>query len=111
VRDGSGDGPHPPLEPMPHDDETADVDDETAGADDEGAGSDMFRAGGFLPEPMSGQDAIDALGDDLERVAEMNNRTPEELRELLLRDKTLHVSPNGFLMYVDTATPHSNPSE
>lgn len=58
-----------------------------------------------LPEPMGGQEAIDALGDDLELVAERNNTTVDELRALLLRDATLRVSQSGQLFYEDTMTP------
>lgn len=59
----------------------------------------------MLPEAMSGQQAIDALGDKLAVVAERNNMTAEKLRKLLLTDSTLHVTPAGSLLYVDTMTP------
>ncbi|WP_129669499.1 hypothetical protein [Phytoactinopolyspora endophytica] len=67
----------------------------------------LTPAGGFLPEPMGGQEAIDELGENLERVATINDMSAEELRELLLRDQTLRVSPDGHLFYVETATPPS----
>jgi hypothetical protein len=82
-----------------------------ASTDDEPAEDDVTEGmtpmgGDVLPEPMGGQEAIDALGDDLQAVAELNNRDVDELRELLLRDHTLRISPNGFLFYIDTATPN-----
>ena len=61
--------------------------------------------GTMLPEAMSGQEAVDALGDKLAVVAERNNMTAEKLRKLLLTDSTLHVTPSGSLLYVDTMTP------
>ncbi len=58
-----------------------------------------------VPEPMGGQKAIDALGDDLARVAERHDMTPDELRQALLRDDDLRVTPSGTLLYADTMTP------
>ncbi|MGP6170762.1 hypothetical protein ACTU6V_06090 [Microbacterium sp. A204] len=58
--------------------------------------------GAVLPEPMGGQEAIDALGDKIEIVAKRNAMTVEELEELLLRDKTAQVSTTGFIVYIDT---------
>jgi hypothetical protein len=58
--------------------------------------------GAVLPEPMRGQDAIDALGDKIEIVANRNGKTVEQVKELLLRDKTAEVSTDGFIRYVDT---------
>ena len=55
----------------------------------------------LLPEAMNGQEAIDALGDRIETVAKRNGKTVEELEELLLRDETAHISPNGYLVYLD----------
>lgn len=59
----------------------------------------------LLPEPMSGQAAIDALGEHLDHVAELNGMTPEQLRDTLLRDPTLTVTPSGRLLYEDEMTP------
>ncbi len=59
----------------------------------------------FLPEAMSGQEAVDALGDELETVAQQHGMTADELREDLLRDATLTVTPSGELLYEDTMTP------
>lgn len=58
--------------------------------------------GSVLPEAMGGQEAIDALGDDLEAVADRNGKTVEELTALLLRDATAKVSPSGFIVYSDS---------
>lgn len=52
-----------------------------------------------LPEPMGGQEAIDALGDRIEIVAKRNGMTAEQLEELLLRDESARVSTNGFILY------------
>lgn len=56
----------------------------------------------MLPEPMGGQEAIDALGDKIEVVAKRNGKTVEQLEELLLRDKSAQVSTDGFIVYVDS---------
>lgn len=58
--------------------------------------------GSFLPEAMGGEEAIDALGDNLEAVANRNGKTPEELKDLLLRDKSAKVSVDGFIVYGDS---------
>lgn len=55
-----------------------------------------------LPEQMGGQEAIDALGDKIEFVAKRNGKTVEQLEELLLRDKSAKVSPQGFVVYIDS---------
>ncbi|WP_166346973.1 hypothetical protein [Phytoactinopolyspora limicola] len=81
--------------------------DETDAAEERGDVAPNPAGADFLSEPMSGQEAIDALGDDLEAVARLNHRDVDELRDLLLRDSTLHVSPSGFLLYIDTATPNA----
>lgn len=59
----------------------------------------------LLPEPMGGQEAIDALGEHLDHVAELNGMTPDQLRDALLRDPTLTVAPSGRLLYEDEMTP------
>lgn len=58
--------------------------------------------GSVLPHPMGGQEAIDALGDKIDFVAKRNGKTVDELKDLLLRDKTAQVSVDGFIAYVDT---------
>ena len=54
-----------------------------------------------LPEEMSGQEAIDALGDKIEFVANRNGKTVDELKDLLLRDATAHVSTSGDIFFRD----------
>lgn len=63
--------------------------------------------GAILAEPLGGQAAIDALGDDLLAVvASRAGKTAEELKDLLLSDSTLRVSRGGGLYFVDPpATP------
>lgn len=81
---------------------------ETSGTNDEGDGDVPGTSSDFnslLPEAMNGQEAIDALGDKIEVVAKRNGKSVEELEELLLRDKTAHISPNGFIVYLDTSGP------
>ena len=56
-----------------------------------------------LPHPMSGQEAIDELGEDIDFVAQRNNMTVEELEDLLLNSDSAHVSTNGFIFYRDPA--------
>ncbi|TDE10388.1 hypothetical protein [Jiangella asiatica] len=88
---------------------SADGSGDRSASDDSATPDGSLRTGEplqLLPSPMGGQEAIDALGEeDLERVAEINNTTVDELRDLLLRDATLLVSPSGRLMYEDTMTP------
>lgn len=71
------------------------------GDEDEGDMEPLPTASSFLPEPMGGQDAIDALGDKIEIVAKRNGKTVEELEELLLRDKSARISTEGFVVYID----------
>jgi hypothetical protein len=54
-----------------------------------------------LPEAMSGQAAIDALGDKIVVVADHNGKSVEQLTDLLLRDKTVHVSTRGDIFFRD----------
>ena len=56
----------------------------------------------LLPEAMGGEAAIDALGDDIVKVAKLNSMTVEELEELLRTDKTARVTKTGVIKYVDT---------
>ncbi|RIQ22272.1 hypothetical protein [Jiangella rhizosphaerae] len=65
--------------------------------------------GDLLPRPMSGQKAIDELGEHLDHVAELNGMTPEQLRDLLLRDASVQVAPSGRLLYDDHMTPPPTP--
>lgn len=59
----------------------------------------------LLPEALNGQEAIDALGDNIELAAKRNGQTVEQLQELLLRDKTVHISTNGYIVYYDNSGP------
>ncbi len=87
---------------------TASTDDETSAPDDDGADEEEEDVqlspspATVLPEPMGGQEAIDALGDKIEIVAQRNGKTVEQVKELLLRDKTAEVSTKGFIRYIDT---------
>ncbi|MBB5786572.1 hypothetical protein [Jiangella mangrovi] len=63
----------------------------------------------LLPEPMGGQEAIDALGERLEHVAELNGMTPADLRDALLTTASLKVAPSGRLLYDDEMTPPPTP--
>jgi len=55
-----------------------------------------------LPESgASGQRAIDLLGDHLAAVAAAHGKTPEELRRILLSDRTARIDGRGWLYYVD----------
>lgn len=65
--------------------------------------------GDVLPRAMSGQEAVDALGERLDEVAELNGMSPDELRDLLLRDAGAVVAPSGRLMYDDRMTPPATP--
>lgn len=61
----------------------------------------ITSTGPQLPEPLNGQAAIDALGDDIAIVAKRSGKTVEELTDLLLRDSTAHISTTGYLVYLD----------
>ncbi|MEK8031681.1 pre-peptidase C-terminal domain-containing protein [Ideonella sp. DXS29W] len=58
----------------------------------------------------SGQRAIDLLGDKLEAVAKFYKRSPEALREMLLRDPLMRLDRNGRL-YVVEEMDHPLPSD
>lgn len=58
--------------------------------------------GTFLPESMGGEEAINELGDRIAVVAQRNNKTVEELSDLLLRDRSAQISPEGFIVYKDS---------
>lgn len=51
----------------------------------------------ILEKPLGGQDAIDALGDDIQIVADRNNMTVDEVKDLLLKDPNMMVSPTGHI--------------
>ncbi len=58
-----------------------------------------------LPEESQGQRAIDLLGTKLPDVAAWHNKTEEQLRALLLREKTLWVDRRGRLFNKDSPPP------
>ncbi|MFK4850298.1 hypothetical protein ACI3KT_01565 [Microbacterium sp. ZW T6_19] len=70
-------------------------------------GDDDVKLGStnVLDEPKSGQEAIDALGDKIDVVAERNGMTVDELTHLLQTDSTVHISVTGSIYYRDTHTP------
>ncbi len=53
----------------------------------------------ILDQAMGGQAAIDALGDDIEIVADRNSMSVEELKETLLQNPSAKVSRTGFLYF------------
>src|SRR4051794_25219989 len=53
-----------------------------------------------LARHVSGEAAITALGDQLPAVAQFYNKSPDELKALLRREKSLHVDPEGRLYYI-----------
>lgn len=72
-----------------------------SGGADTGSGAAGDLPGGasqVLPRAMSGQEAIDALGDDIGVVAERNGMSVEELERTLLANPSAKVSKTGFLM-------------
>ena len=110
-RDGGGDGGDGDRVAVPSD----------AGADESGAqpqpqptpsATGSLAPGGqedLLPEPLGGQEAIDALGERLGHVAELNGMTTADLRDALLTDASLRVAPSGRLLYDDEMTPPPTP--
>lgn len=50
---------------------------------------------------LSGQELIDALGDDIDALAKVNGMTTDEFKELLLRDETVRVLSTGTIYNVD----------
>jgi len=54
-----------------------------------------------LDEELGGQEAIDALGDDIDYVAKLAGKSVDELKDLLLRDKSAHVTTQGRIVYRD----------
>lgn len=95
-----GDSTSSPAAPAPEDTDASPTPAE-AGANGGVVNPTLKPTGDILPEDLAGQEAIDALGDDIVLVAERSGKTVEELKELLLRDQTVRVSTDGFLYYVD----------
>lgn len=52
---------------------------------------------------LSGIDAVRVIGKDLPRLAAQYRKSPEQLRRLLLKDRTLKVARNGRLYYTEDA--------
>lgn len=92
-------------------DDDASQDDDGGRQSDDGVGEDdadaeLVQPGGdVVPERMGGLEAIEELGENLEAVAKKNGMTADQLRDLLLQDSTAKISPSGFVLFVDTATP------
>jgi hypothetical protein len=57
----------------------------------------------LLVEPEHGRAAVRALGGDLPVAASLNHTEPEELRELLLADRTAWLDTDGRLFYKEPA--------
>lgn len=96
-----GNGTSETEETGPADDSAGDGADDGDEANNEEDDDMAIRIQKVLPEPMNGQEAIDALGDNLEAVARQNGKTVEELEDLLLRDASAFVSKNGFIYHRD----------
>lgn len=67
------------------------------------AADDIFKSLRVSRSETGGAAAVRALGGNLAAVAAAYGKTPNELRALLLRDKTLKVAPNGRLFYKESA--------
>lgn len=65
----------------------------------------------IAPHPVSGQDALDRIGDRLHTVASFNRMSPADLTRLLESDPHLYVDPDGALLYMDPAPTHPDTSE
>lgn len=66
---------------------------------------DVFKSLRLSRSETSGAAAVRALGNHLPAIAAAYGKSASELRQLLLRDKTLKVAPNGRLFYKE-ATPN-----
>jgi PKD repeat protein len=66
------------------------------------AGENLNSAG-LSASGLGGTSAVAALGKNLSSVAAQHGMTETELRRTLLRDKTLRLSANGRLFYVEDA--------
>jgi PKD repeat protein len=62
--------------------------------------SDTF-ASADLPVSYQGQQAIDYIGADLDKVAANYGFTSEKLKEMLLHDKTMHIDSGNRILFVD----------
>jgi len=101
VFSGSSDDPvatSPDEQATEPDDEAGD---ETSGGSTEEGDETLAQQGGFVPEPMSGQEAVDELGDRIGEAAEVNDMTAEQLENLLTSDPTVSIAPSGHIVYKD----------
>src|SRR5690625_4540426 len=101
VFSGSSDDPvatSPDEQSTEPDDEAGD---ETSDDGTEGGDETLTQQGGFVPEPMSGQEAVDELGDRIGEAAEVNNMSAEQLENLLTSDPTVSIAPSGHIVYKD----------
>ncbi len=64
----------------------------------------------LLPRTVAGREALRVVGDDLAAVAELNGRSPAELRSMLLEEPSLVLTPAGRLAYRDVLADRSDPS-
>lgn len=80
--------------------EPTDTDSDDEGDDDvEVSPTPTGAAAPVLEAPLSGQEAIDELGDDMQIVADRNNMSVEELEELLLTDPNAVVGTTGHIYF------------
>jgi len=73
---------------------------------------DAFSSLNLSSDELSGSAAVKALGNNLSAVAAQYGKTGQELRQLLLKDKTLKMARNGRLYYKEAAPnlPRSAPA-
>jgi hypothetical protein len=60
-----------------------------------------FKARMKGKKDLSGDDAVNALGKDIDRVAKYNGMTGKDLKETLKKSKTLRISKDALLFYAD----------
>lgn len=65
--------------------------------------ADSFPALSLPAAELNGSAAVKALGNNLPAIAAEYGKTAQELRQLLLRDRTLNVAANGRLFYKEAA--------
>lgn len=71
------------------------------GAASQGQEHGPVQGGPLLSEALSGQEAIDALGENIAVVAERAGKSVEEIEEMLLRSPSLYVTEDGDLIFRD----------
>lgn len=95
----------PAPSPTPTAEQESDVPTPEPTKETEGDSDVKLGTTNVLDEDMGGQEAVDALGDELETVAQRNGMTAEELTDLLLTDPTARVTTTGFVYFSETRTP------